>query len=81
MPRGLLELGMHTRSKPALHITIEDPSRPDQMNVAGFHVGDVCFDCESRVELLEGGNGVLLAWCECVWPDEHYLMEIIRTDN
>lgn len=77
----LLELFMHQhRSRPALHVSIDFPQAA-QINVSGMHVGDICFDCESRVEIVHSVDGMMLAWCGCSWPDDHHLMEIARWDN
>jgi hypothetical protein len=71
---------MHKRSRPALHVSIA-VADPVRINVSGMHVGDICFECESRVEIVHSADGILLAWCECSWPDDHHLMEIARWDN
>ncbi len=71
---------MHNRSRPALHVSIAFAENA-QVNVSGMHVGDICFECESRVELIHFEKGLVLAWCECSWPDDHHMMEIVRLDN
>jgi len=77
---GLLELSMHKRSRPALHVSVI-LGEPSKINVSGMHVGDICFECESRVEIVHAGDGVLLAWCACSWPEDHHLMEIPWEEN
>lgn len=49
---------------------------PDRFTRGGKCVGDICFECECRILEIGGPDGVLLAWCECAWPDEHHVMEI-----
>ena len=76
----LLKWFMHKRSRPALHVSVSF-GEPSPVNVSGMHVGDVCFDCESRVEIIHAADGVLLAWCACSWPEDHHLMEIAWEEN
>ncbi|MEO8432252.1 MAG: hypothetical protein ABI592_12135 [Acidobacteriota bacterium] len=49
----------------------------DRFSQSGRRVGDICFDCECRVLEIGGPDGLLLAWCDCRWPDEHHEMEIL----
>ncbi|MDQ2978610.1 MAG: hypothetical protein M3R62_05280 [Acidobacteriota bacterium] len=49
---------------------------PDRFARGGKCVGDICFECECRILETGGPDGLLLAWCECAWPDEHHDMEI-----
>ena len=49
---------------------------PDRFTRGGKCVGDICFECECRILEIGGPDGLLLAWCECGWPDEHHDMEI-----
>ena len=49
---------------------------PDRFTRSGKRVGDICFECECRILEIGGPDGMLLAWCECGWPDEHDEMEI-----
>lgn len=49
---------------------------PDRFTRSGHQVGDICFECECRVLAIVGPDGMLLAWCDCVWPEDHAEMEI-----
>jgi hypothetical protein len=49
---------------------------PDHYTVSGLVVGDICFTCECRIVELAGGDGIVLAWCECGWPDDAVEMEV-----
>lgn len=49
---------------------------PDRFTRSGKRVGDICFECECRILEIGGPGGMLLAWCECGWPEEHDEMEI-----
>lgn len=49
---------------------------PDRFTLSGRTVGDVCFDCECRILEIGGPDAMILAWCECAWPDDHAGMEI-----
>jgi hypothetical protein len=40
-------------------------------------VGDVCFTCECRIVELAGEEGMVLAWCECAFPDDAAEMEVL----
>jgi hypothetical protein len=40
-------------------------------------VGDICFACECRILELAGEGGIVLAWCECGWPDDAAEMEAL----
>ena len=42
----------------------------------GKRVGDICFECECRILEIGGPDGMLLAWCECGWPDDHGEMQV-----
>jgi hypothetical protein len=72
---------MHQRSRPALHVSLSSFGQPLRINLSGMHVGDICFECESRVEIIHASDGVLLAWCACSWPEDHHLMEIEWGEN
>jgi hypothetical protein len=45
--------------------------------VTGHVVGDICFACECRILELAGDEGMVLAWCECGWPDDAAEMEVL----
>jgi hypothetical protein len=49
---------------------------PDRFTFSGKGVGDICFECECRILEISGPDGMLLAWCECGWPEDHGEMEI-----
>ncbi len=49
----------------------------DRYNVAGLVVGDICFACECRILELGGDDGMVLAWCECGWPEDAAMMEVL----
>jgi hypothetical protein len=44
--------------------------------VSGLRVEGICFECECRVLELHGED-VTLAWCDCVFPEDHHEMEIL----
>jgi hypothetical protein len=48
----------------------------DRFTRSGKPVGDICFECECRILEIGGPDGMLLAWCECAWPDDHAELEI-----
>ncbi len=52
------------------------PTR-DRYTVSGLVVGDICFACECRILELAGEEGMVLAWCECGWPDDAAEMEAL----
>ena len=54
----------------------EFPGR-DRYTVSGLVVGDICFACECRVVRIGGDEGVTLAWCDCVFPEDHHEMELL----
>ncbi len=56
--------------------TFEFPIR-DRYTVSGHVVGDVCFTCRCRILELGGDEGMILAWCECGWPDDAHEMEVL----
>jgi hypothetical protein len=49
----------------------------DRFTVSGLIAGDVCFACECRVVEIGGEEGMRLAWCDCVFPDDHHEMELL----
>jgi hypothetical protein len=49
----------------------------DRYTVSSHCVGDVCFTCRSRVVEFEGGEGMVLAWCDCAWPADAHEMHIL----
>jgi hypothetical protein len=49
----------------------------DRYTVSGHVVGDMCFTCECRILELEGDEAMILAWCDCGWPDDAHEMEIL----
>jgi hypothetical protein len=49
---------------------------PDRITLSGLTVGDICFDCECRILEIGGPDAMILAWCECAWPDDHAEMEV-----
>ncbi len=49
---------------------------PDRVTRSGHVVGDICFACECRILEIGGPDGMLLAWCECGWPDDHGQMVV-----
>ena len=62
--------GKKERPKPE-PMTSEQFPTPDRFTFSGKRVGDICFECECRILEIGGPDGMLLAWCECVWPDDH----------
>lgn len=50
---------------------------PDRRTVCGLVVGDLCFTCRCRVIEIAGDEGMVLAWCDCGWPDDAHEMEIL----
>ena len=57
-------------------MTREQFPTPDRFTFSGKRVGDICFECECRLLEIGGPEGMLLAWCECGWPDDHGEMQI-----
>jgi hypothetical protein len=49
----------------------------DRFTVSGSRVGDICFACECRIVEIGGEEEMTLAWCECVFPDDHHQMEVL----
>ena len=49
----------------------------DRVNRSGHAIGEVCFACECRILEIGGPDGIVLAWCECAWPEDHAEMEVI----
>ena len=50
---------------------------PDRHTVAGHRVGDICFECDCRIVEIGGEDGLILAWCDCVFPEDHHEMEVL----
>ena len=49
----------------------------DRYTVSGHVVGDVCFECRCRIVEFAGEPGMMLAWCECGFPDDFAEMEVV----
>jgi len=49
----------------------------DRYTVSGLVVGDICFACECRILEIGGEEGMVLAWCECAWPEDAHEMEVL----
>jgi len=49
----------------------------DRYTVSGHVLGDLCFACECRILEIGGDEGMILAWCECGWPDDAHEMEVL----
>jgi hypothetical protein len=49
----------------------------DRITVSGSRVGELCFACECRVVAIGGEEGMALAWCDCVFPEDHHEMEVL----
>jgi hypothetical protein len=49
----------------------------DRYTVSGLVLGDICFACECRILELGGEEGMVLAWCECEWPADAAVMEVL----
>ena len=49
----------------------------DRYTVSGLVVGDVCFECRCRVLVFAGEPSMVLAWCECGFPDDATEMEVL----
>ncbi|MDQ6893482.1 MAG: hypothetical protein M3167_12480 [Acidobacteriota bacterium] len=71
--RGGKRESRKAKPEPAVRETFPTP---DRFTRTGKRVGDICFECECRILQIGGPDGMLLAWCECGWPDEHDEMEI-----
>lgn len=50
---------------------------PDRYTRSGHRVGDICFECECRIVEIGGPRGLLLAWCDCGYPEDHSEFEIL----
>ena len=48
----------------------------DRVNRSGHAAGDFCFACECRIVEIGGPGGIVLAWCECAWPEDHAEMQV-----
>ena len=69
-------VGSERRGGPARPASAHFPP-PDRYVQCGRCVGEICFDCECRIVEIGGPDGLLLAWCECAWPEHHHEMEIV----
>jgi hypothetical protein len=49
----------------------------DRFTVSGLRLGDICFTCECRIIELGGERGLILAWCDCAFPEDHHEMEVL----
>ena len=49
----------------------------DRYTVSGLILGDICFACECRILEIGGEKGMLLAWCDCAWPEDAAEMELL----
>ena len=49
----------------------------DRYTVSGLIVGDLCFACSCRVIEIAGDEEMILAWCDCGWPEDAHEMEIL----
>jgi hypothetical protein len=49
----------------------------DRYTVSGLVLGDICFACECRILELGGEEGMVLAWCDCEWPADAAVMEVL----
>lgn len=56
--------------------SVEFPSL-DRYTVSELVLGDLCLTCLCRVIELSGDGGMVLAWCDCGWPDDAHEMEIL----
>lgn len=65
------------RSRRSAELRQNFPIR-DRYTVSGLILGDICFACECRILALGGEGGMVLAWCECGWPDDGHQMEILE---
>ena len=41
---------------------------PDRFTRSGHRAGDICFECECGILAIGGPDGIVLAWCECLFP-------------
>ena len=48
-----------------------------RLNRAGMRVGEECLSCWSPVTQFEGADQRPCAWCQCDWPEDESLMEIV----
>jgi len=64
------------KNRPAGKRIGEFPVR-ERFTVSGLCVGDVCFVCECRVVEVGGEEGMMLAWCDCAFPEDHHEMEVL----
>jgi len=61
---------------PGMDTSEERFPTPDRFTMSGKRVGDICFECECRILQIGGPDGMLLAWCDCDFPEDHGEMEI-----
>ncbi|MEP6767139.1 MAG: hypothetical protein ABJC61_00620 [Acidobacteriota bacterium] len=50
---------------------------PDRYTRSGHRVGDICFECECRIVEIGAPEGLVIAWCECGYPEDHSALEIL----
>lgn len=67
---------MKTPRSPSPGSKAEFPA-PDRYTVSGLVLGDLCFTCDCRVVFIDGGEGMVFAWCECGWPEDAHEMEVL----
>jgi hypothetical protein len=65
------------RSRKSTQPQLESFPIRDRYTVSGLIVGDICFACECRVFEFGGEDGMILAWCECSWPEDAAVMEVL----
>jgi hypothetical protein len=49
----------------------------ERYTVSGHRVGDICFECECRILEIGGDDRLILAWCDCSFPEDHHEMEVL----
>ncbi len=62
---------------PNVRAGIDQFPTPDRYTCSGHTLGDICFECECRILQIGGPEGLLLAWCECGYPEDHTHMEVL----
>ena len=65
------------RAAPESHVDLRAFPLRGLYTVSGHEVGDIYFECECRVAAVGGGDGILLAWCDCAFPENHHEMEVL----
>jgi len=65
-----------TKGEGRMAVTNDFPVQT-RWTVSGLRADGICFECECRIAEIEGDHPMTLAWCECVFPEDHHEMEIL----